>query len=340
MNRGLKKTLIWTAAGVGAVRAARAVARRLRAISLEGRVVVVTGGSRGLGLVLARELASRGARLALCARDAEELDRARRELVEDLGAEVLALPCDVTAAGQVEGFMQAVLDHYGRIDVLINNAGVITAGPYEHMTAEDYEVALATHFWGPYHTITAALPELRGNGGRIVNIASVGGKASVPHLLPYCASKFALVGFSEGLRAELAKDGVLVTTVAPGLMRTGSPRNALFKGKHRQEYALASLSASLPLLSIAAESAARKIVDACRHGDAELTISIPAKLLARFQGLFPGLTADLFGLVDRILPGRGGVGARTVRGADSASALAPSWITALGDEAAVRNNEL
>jgi NAD(P)-dependent dehydrogenase (short-subunit alcohol dehydrogenase family) len=339
MNRRLKKTLIWTAAGVGAACAARAVTRRLRAISLEGKVAVVTGGSRGLGLVLARELASQGARLALCARDADELDRARRELAENLGADVLALPCDVTEPEQVEAFMRAVLEHYGRIDVLINNAGVIMSGPHEHMTAEDYEHALATHFWGPYHTITAALPELRRNGGRIVNVASVGGKASVPHLLPYCASKFALVGFSEGLRAELAKDGVLVTTVAPGLMRTGSPRNALFKGKHRKEYAMASICDSLPLLSIAAESAARKIVDACRHGDAELTISIPAKLLARFQGLFPGLTADLFGLVDRILPGAGGIGSRTVRGADSASALAPSWITTLGDEAAVRNNE-
>jgi len=340
MNRSLKKTLIWSAAGLGTVFAARAVTRRIRAISLAGKVVVVTGGSRGLGLVLARELASQGARLALCARDADELERARRELVDELGAEVLASPCDVTAPDQVEGCIRAVLARYGRIDVLINNAGVIMAGPYEHMTAEDYELALATHFWGPYHMITAALPELRSSGGRIVNIASVGGKVSVPHLLPYCASKFALVGFSEGLRAELAKDGVLVTTVAPGLMRTGSPRNAFFKGKHRREYALASLSASLPLLSIAAESAAGKIVDACRHGDAELTISAPAKLLARFQGLFPGVTADLFGLVDRILPGRGGVGSRTIRGADSASALAPSWITALGDEAAVRNNEM
>lgn len=340
MNQALKKTLFWTAAGLGTAYAARAVTRRIRAIALEDKVVVVTGGSRGLGLVLARELASQGARLALCARDDDELRRAERELVDRFGAQVLAVPCDVTVPEQVEDFIQAVVDHYGRIDVLINNAGVIAAGPLEHMTAEDYELALATHFWGPYYTITAALPELRKGRGRIVNIASVGGKVSVPHLLPYCASKFALVGYSEGLRAELAKYGVLVTTVAPGLMRTGSPRNALFKGKHRHEYTLASVSGSLPLLSIAAESAARQIVAACRYGDAEITLSLPAKLMARFQGLFPGLTADLFGLIDRLLPGPGGVGEQSVRGADSATAVAPSWLTSLGDEAALRNNEM
>jgi NAD(P)-dependent dehydrogenase (short-subunit alcohol dehydrogenase family) len=340
MHTGVKKTLLWTAAGLGAACAARALVRWNRSITLDGKVVVITGGSRGLGLVLARELASQGAKLALCARDSAELERASRELVEAFGADVLAVPCDVTAPDQVEDFIQYVVDHYGRIDVLINNAGVIAAGPFEHMTPDDYRQALATHFWGPYHATTAALPSLRASRGRIVNIASVGGKVSVPHLLPYCASKFALVGFSEGLRAELAKDGVLVTTVAPGLMRTGSVRNALFKGRHRAEYALASLSASLPLLSIAAESAARKIVDACRHGDAELTISAPAKLLARCQGVFPGLTADLFGLIDRFLPGPGGVGERSVRGADSTSRLSPSWATTLGDDAAVRNNEV
>jgi NAD(P)-dependent dehydrogenase (short-subunit alcohol dehydrogenase family) len=222
------------------------VARRARAIALDGKVVVITGGSRGLGLVLARELASQGARLALCARDAGELERARRELVEALGAEVLAVPCDVTDPSQVHDFIQHVADHYGRIDVLINNAGIIAAGPIEHATPEDFEHSLAVHFWGPYHTISAALPELRRSRGRIVNVSSVGGKVSVPHLLAYGAGKFALAGYSEGLRAALAKDGVLVTTVAPGLMRTGSARNATFKGQARREYAMAKLSASLP----------------------------------------------------------------------------------------------
>ena len=176
--------------------------------------------------------------------------------------------------------------------------------------------------------------------GRIVNISSIGGKVSPPHLLPYGASKFALTGFSEGLRAELAKDGILVTTVIPGLMRTGSPRNALFKGQHRAEYAWFSISDSLPILSISAEAAARKIVSACQHGDAELILSLPAQLAVRFHGLFPGLTAELMGLANHFLPGPGGIGTRSVPGRESTSALSPSWATTLTEEAARRNNEI
>lgn len=97
----------------------------------------------------------------------------------------------------------------------------------------------------------------RQRGGRIVNVSSVGGKIGVPHLLPYTASKFALTGLSEGLRVELKRERILVTTVCPGLMRTGSPRNALFRGKHKREYAWFAIADSLPLLSISAESAAR-----------------------------------------------------------------------------------
>src|SRR5262249_9500692 len=142
--------------------------------------------------------------------------------------------------------------------------------------------------------------------GRIVNIASIGGELSVPHLLPYSASKFALVGLSSGLRAELAKDGIIVTTVCPGLMRTGSPWNATFKGQHRIEYAWFSVSDALPVVSLSADRAARQIVAACKRGDAEVILSLPAQLAVLFYGLFPGLTSDLFGLINRFLPGPGG----------------------------------
>jgi hypothetical protein len=176
--------------------------------------------------------------------------------------------------------------------------------------------------------------------GRIVNITSIGGKISVPHLLPYSASKFALVGFSEGLRAELARDGVVVTTVCPGLMRTGSPRHALFKGRHRAEYAWFSLSDASRLSSISAEGAARRIVAACTRGEAEAILSPQAKAAALFHGLFPGVTADILAVVNRLLPGPGGIGTAAARGRESQSALSPSWLTALGDEAAARNNEI
>jgi short-subunit dehydrogenase len=209
------------------------------------------------------------------------------------------------------------------------------------MTIEDFEIAMKAHFWGPLYTTMAVLPWMRRKkSGRIVNISSIGGKMSVPHLVPYSASKFALVGFSKGLRAELMKDGIKVTTVCPGLMRTGSPRNADFKGKHRLEYAWFSISDAMPLLTVSAENAARQVVQACKRGLAELVISIPAKVAVTFDALFPELSSQLLALANQFLPEAGGVGTQRKKGRDSASAWSPSWLTTLNEEAAVRNNEV
>lgn len=314
--------------------------RHVRQENLRGKVVFITGGSRGLGLVLARQLAEEGSHLVICARDTEELNRAFDELAGK-GARVLALPCDVTEPEQVRRAVAEVQKRWGGIDVLINNAGTICVGPQETMTHEDYEQAMQVNFWGPLHTIEAVLPVMRERrAGRIVNVSSIGGKVSVPHLLPYSASKFALVGYSEGLRAELAKDGIIVTTVCPGLMRTGSPRNANFKGQHKAEYAWFSISDSLPLMSMSAEQAARDIISACKHGDAEVILSLPARLAVAFHDLFPGLTTDLLGWVNQLLPSAGGIGKAAAKGKESESELAPSWLTALGDKAARDNNEM
>jgi NAD(P)-dependent dehydrogenase (short-subunit alcohol dehydrogenase family) len=309
--------------------------------SLRDRAVLVTGGSRGLGLVLARELARHGARVAISARDDEELGRA----VEDLaarGADVLAVTADVRDPAQAAEAVREVVERWGRIDVLVNNAGTITVGPLETMTLADFEAALRVNFWGPLHMTLAALPHMRRQGeGRIVNVSSIGGKVAVPHLLPYTASKFALTGLSEGLRAELAKDNVTVVTVCPGLMRTGSPRNATFKGRHEEEYAWFAVSDALPLLSMSAERAARQIIDALRRGSGEVVLSLPAKALVFFHDLCPGLTADVLALVNRlVLPPPGGIGTGYALGKESESAAAPSLLTALGDRAAARNNEI
>jgi NAD(P)-dependent dehydrogenase (short-subunit alcohol dehydrogenase family) len=340
MSERNREALMWAAAGAGALLAVRAAARKWSEYDLRGKSVLITGGSRGLGLVMAREFASEGARVTICARDAEELDRARADLAER-GARVLAVPCDVTERTQVGEMVNVVRDHFGRIDVLVNNAGVIQVGPIEVMTVEDYEEAMLTHFWGPLYTTLAVLPEMRGRrDGRIVNISSIGGKVSIPHLVPYSASKFALVGLSEGLRAELKKDGVVVTTVCPGLMRTGSPRNATFKGQHRAEYAWFSISDALPISAMKAERAARQIIAACKRGDAEVVLSIQAEIVAKFHGLFPALTADLLGLVNYLLPGAGGIGKRRAKGKDSQSSWSPSLLTVLNEKAAARNNEI
>jgi NAD(P)-dependent dehydrogenase (short-subunit alcohol dehydrogenase family) len=330
----------WLAAGAGGVLAIRAAVRRSRWLDLDGKIVLITGGSRGLGLVLARQFGREGARVAICARDANELERARADLAAQ-GIECVALQCDLADADQVPRMVRRAVEVWSGLDVLVNNAGIIQVGPVDTMTLEDYEQAMTVNFWAAVRTTLAALPVLRGRAGaRIVNIASIGGKLSVPHLLPYSASKFALVGFSEGLRAELRPQGILVTTVCPGLMRTGSPRNASFKGQHRAEYAWFSVSDALPLLSMDVERAARRIVSACRAGEAEVVLSLPAKAAAAFHGLFPGLTAELLAIVNRVLPGPGGIGTASARGADSESALAPSWLTALGDEAANRHNQV
>jgi short-subunit dehydrogenase len=319
------------------------VARRLRADSsylLRGKTVLITGGSRGLGLALAREMAVQGARLAICGRDAESLERARASL-ERLGAEVVAVPCDVTERASVETLLQEVHRRLGPIDVLVNNAGVIEVGPAETMSLADYEEAMATNFWGMLHPTLAVLPEMRQRrAGRIVNITSIGGKLGIPHLVPYSASKFAAVGFSQGLRAEVAADGIKVVTVVPGLMRTGSPRNAIFRGQHRSEYAWFSISDALPGLSISAEGAARRIVAACRRGEAEVLFPLTARIAAVANAVAPGLTAGLLSLVDRLLPDAGGRPRDRRKGSESQSRLSPSWLTRLGDRAAQKYNQI
>ena len=312
----------------------------LREYDLRDKTVLITGGSRGLGLVMAREFARHGARLALCARDEEELERARLDL-ERFGVEVMVVRCDVRNRQEVNDMVAAVYARFGNVDVLVNNAGVIQVGPLEVMTEEDFEQAMQAHFWAPLNTIMAVLPSMRQRkSGRIVNITSIGGKVAVPHLVPYSASKFALVGLSKGLRAELMKDGISVTTVCPGLMRTGSPRNAEFKGQHRFEYAWFSISDALPLLTVSAENAARQVVRACKRGQAELVISIPAKIAVLFESLFPEAMYQILGVVNQLLPAPGGIGTQKAKGKESTSAWSPSWLTTLNEEAAVRNNEV
>jgi NAD(P)-dependent dehydrogenase (short-subunit alcohol dehydrogenase family) len=333
----MNRSLLFAALGVGGYLAYRAMKPRY---DFRGKHVMITGGSRGLGLVLARQLADVGARLSICSRDPRELSRAVSELAEH-GARVIAVECDVTDRERVREFVAVARHRNGPIDVLINNAGIIQVGPVEEMRTGDFEQSLLTHFWGPLYTTLQVLPEMKARQrGRIVNIASIGGKIAVPHLLPYSVGKFALVGFSDGLRTEVAKHGITVTTVCPGLMRIGSHLNAEFKGRHEEEYAWFALGSSVPGFSMNAETAGRKILDACACGDAEAVLGLPAKLALAAKAMCPNLVSDALALVNRLLlPEPGGIGSAVARGRDSRGLL-PKFVTTLPDRAAAANNEV
>jgi len=271
--------------------------------NLFGQVVLITGGSRGLGLALAREFARLGCRLVLAARDAQELAHAQQDL-RRRGAEVLTVPCDVTDQEQVSSLVDQATQRFGRVDIVVNNAGIIQVGPMSTTTVEDFANALDVMFWGALYPTLAVLPQMRARrSGHVVNITSIGGMVSVPHLLPYTCAKFAAVGLSEGLRAELGQEGIHVTTVVPGLMRTGSYVQARFQGQQEREFTWFALGATLPLLSMSAERAARQIVWATQRGAAECILSLPANILGRMHGLCPGTTANLLSLINHVLPG-------------------------------------
>jgi NAD(P)-dependent dehydrogenase (short-subunit alcohol dehydrogenase family) len=309
---------------------------RRNSFSFAGKSVLITGGSRGLGLVIARRVCAEGGRVALVARDVSELARAREELAQICG-EVITIVCDLLDRAQSESTVEKVVNRFGTIDVLINNAGTIEVGPLAHMQREDFERSMNIHFWAPFNLIRKVVPHMRRAGeGRIVNISSIGGKLSVPHLAPYCAGKFALVGLSDSMRAELALDNIHMTTVTPGLMRTGSHVNAKFKGDHAAEYAWFSVAASLPVGSISDERAAAKIIDACRSGQSALIMPLPARIGIAGNALFPNLT----GYAMKLLPRPTNAAGNQLRsGWESRGPTKNDWLGRFTDRVAQRNNE-
>lgn len=351
-KRALVRRLIFSGAVIGGGTAALAAGtmagcafaywsiKQIRRFNLSGRTVLITGGSRGLGLALARVFLRRGAKVALLSREVETLERAR-QLLAGKGA-VFVRPCDVRDSAQVKQAVIDVQQEFGDIDVLVNNAGTLSVGPMDTMSREDYEEALNVYFWGPFHLTQMVLPSMRQRKtGRILNISSIGGKISIPHLLPYCTGKFALSGWSEGLRQELTKDNVYVTTIYPGLMRTGSARNAEFKGRHRDEYTWFTLTDAMPGLSISADRAARQILKACEYGRSELIVSLPAKIAVKANSLFPGMSSLALRVANQVLPqAEGAVGKTGKKGSQSDTAATRSFLTVLDKKAARKNNQV
>ena len=308
------KILVGLAGGAAVAWGAKAWLRSRRRIELAGRVVIVTGSSTGLGLMVARQAAKLGAKLVLSARGEAELFKAEAE-IRALGAEVIAVPTDVSDEQEARALVARTIERFGRVDVLVNNAGIIQVGPVDSMTADDFRQAMATNFWGELNTILAVLPQMRAQGGgRIANVVSVGGKVSVPHLLPYSASKFALTGLTEGLRSELSKDNILVTGIYPGTIRTGGHTHAHFKGDQQAEYTWFALSDIVPGISSSAESAARLLWTAVLDGDPEIVIGWNARLAVLAHNLFPDWTTEAFSLINRAMPSTDTPSGRSVQG--------------------------
>jgi NAD(P)-dependent dehydrogenase (short-subunit alcohol dehydrogenase family) len=276
----------------------------------------------------------------LLARDQEELARAKKivELAVPT-AEVLVLECDCTKPHQVEASIEDIISSFGQIDVVVNNAGIISTAPFENTTKKDFEDSLDTHFWAAFYINRACLPHLQ-PGARIVNISSIGGLVPVPHHAAYCTGKYALRGYSQSLRVELMKKGIYVTTVCPGLMRTGSARNARVKGQFKKEHAWFSLMASAPLITISAETAARRIVSATKTGQAEINVTMTSKLMSLLNAHFPGIYADVGSLANLLLPNPTEDVRTSIEGKDAESFLSPSILTSMGDRAAEQNNEI
>jgi short-subunit dehydrogenase len=266
------------------------------------KVALISGGSRGLGLEIARNICGRGGKVALLARDNDELAQAKSDL-DRFKTEVLTIQCDLLESAQIQTAVQQTLQHFRKIDILINNAGTVEVGPIQHFQIKDFDREMRLHFWAPYILQFLVVPQMRAKGGgRIVNISSIGGRVAVPHMVPYSASKFALTGFSDSLRAELARDKIFVTTVTPGMMRTGSHVHATFKGDHAAEYRWFDWSRKIPFASISVERAARKIVNACARGKPVLVMPSSAYLIIAANAVFPNLIARVMTMFSRSLP--------------------------------------
>ena len=188
---------------------------------LSGTTAVITGATSGIGRETAREFAKTGAKVVLAGRRQERLAELAGE-IEASGGQALAVQTDVADQAQVEALIEKSVERFGRVDVLVNNAGVAIASGFEAMPLEDFRRLMDVNFWGAVYACRAALPQMRNQrgGGVILNVSSIFGKRGMPFETAYCASKFALAGFSEALRAELMSVGIDVCTIYPGAVET------------------------------------------------------------------------------------------------------------------------
>lgn len=253
---------------------------------MNSQVILITGASAGIGEELARQLARErgaGVRLALAARRADRMESLARELQEKFGTETLVRATDVTHPGQIERLIGAVEERWGRLDVLVNNAGILKMEPILRMPEEDMTSMMDVNFWGPLRLVRAAVPLMaRSGGGHVLQIASGVGRRGLPFMSVYCATKFALAGLTEGLRLELLAQKIHFTTVYPGGVDTDMPRNVdpakLPPAYHRHEG-----------MRISVDRAAKAVRKAIRRRPLEVYVPGWVRLGAWVSVLFPAL---------------------------------------------------
>ena len=248
---------------------------------LAGKVVLITGASLGIGEALAKVFAEEGAKLALAARSLDKL----KTLAASLPTEAIALQADMAQPAQIRAMVDKTVEHFGRIDILINNAGVGMYASIADMKPEQFEQLVATNWLGPVHAVQAVVPHMRQQGGgQIINISSVAGKVAIPWMGAYCSSKFALNALSDSLRMELRPDNIHVLLVCPGRIKTPFTQNAYKDFETRPLYPG----------GISAERLARAILRASLRNKREIMIPRDNRLFEWFHNLIPSV-------VDRVM---------------------------------------
>ncbi|WP_168207567.1 SDR family NAD(P)-dependent oxidoreductase [Microlunatus elymi] len=282
-------------------------------------VAWVAGASRGLGLALARELGLAGYRVVITARTAADLERAR-ELLQADGVSVRTIVHDVRDPVAARDVVAEVEATWGSIDTVIAVAGLMKVGPLPQR-AEDYDQSIDIMLRGPINVVHAVLPSMQVRGdGRIGIVTSIAGLIPVPHLVPYTAAKFGALGFSRGLTEELRGSGISVSTIIPGLMRTGGHWHADYSGQPGNEYAWFTALSALPVISIEADRAAKIIVGGVLRGRSKIIFTLPALAGDLLYRLSPEAVGLLLGWAGRLLPGPGDdqqPGFRAARGVTS-----------------------
>jgi NAD(P)-dependent dehydrogenase (short-subunit alcohol dehydrogenase family) len=250
--------------------------------TLKGKVAIVTGASSGIGEATARELASRGAAVVLASRAAEKLEALEREISAS-GGTALAVKTDVSDKGSVEAMAGKVVEAFGSVDILINNAGLGLSGRVSELRTEDLRRVFEVNTIGPLNCIQAALPHM-GRGGRIINVSSVVGRRAVPKVGGYCATKFALNALSDSLRVEIADRGITVTSVYPGTTRTAFRENSRRTRDEKRGWRPKG---------VRPEKVAKRIADAAERGPRDVYVTLPDRLYITVTTLLPGLTDRL-----------------------------------------------